>query len=54
MKIREIDSHLVNIAIGVLMNDYTVDSRAEECLIIEDHLFLKNLMRDGLYRIHGF
>ena len=54
VKIRKVNSHLVDVALGVLINDLAVDSRAEECLIIEDHLFLKSLMGDGWYRIHDF
>ena len=54
MKIRKVDLYLVDIALGILMNDLAVNSGAEKCLIIEDHLFLKVLMGDGWYRIHGF
>ena len=35
VKIRKVDSHLIDVALGALMNDLAVDSRTEECLIIE-------------------
>ena len=54
VKIREVDSHLVDVAIRVFKNDPAVDSRAEKCLIIKYHLFLKSLMGDWWDRIHGF
>ena len=54
VKIRKVDLYLVDIALGILMNDLAMDSGTEECLIIEDHLFLKIIMGDGWYRTHSF
>ena len=52
VKIGKIDSHLIDVALRVLMKDLTVDSGTEKCLIIEHHLFLNILVGYGWYSIH--